>query len=571
LVEEPETAIQGRTVVMGSAKGFILLGLVLVLILAGIGDVAASEPARQGGSGMLDLPSFSSSPGERAKSLDYRMNAIRTAILLAGLAVFAWRRLGTGKTTARTQRAQLLLLVLLASLAYASYYQFFKYSHIRGFSTTDNFHYYMGSKYFDELGYFGLYECSLVALAERGLQAPGSSERRARNLRSMELEAYSAIKQQGARCPDDFSAERWTQFGDDLVFFAKDWPAHLQEATWHDHGYHPTPAWTLVGGAVAELAPVTTPENARLLSRLERVLIAATFLAIALTFGLETTCLVVLIWGTGSLWRYAWVGDAFLRHLWWASALLGVAALRRGGNFTGGAALASAGIFRIFPSALGLGYLAHAARNGLLTARLDAGVLRFAAGAGLAAVLLGLGSLLALPESTYPDFAVKIAEFSSMSVANQVGLRVVANFLFPQMPEVAILFRAIVILGFVAAAWYALRFTEAWEAAALGACLIPILSTPTNYYFSFFVGTILIAARRPGVGLILLVAAAGWNLLGLALYQQYEEYVWASVVAVAASFAVVGEVIRTGNRSSPTQESGEFSSTALRNQAPISG
>jgi hypothetical protein len=559
-----------------SANGLLLLGIALFLALVAPGSVSAGDLPGEAGLGALKASGSAPPSAGGNGSLDYRMNAIRTAILLAGLGVFAWRNLWSSGASPRTRRAQWGLLILLAGLGYASYYQFFQYSHARGFATTDNFHYYMGSKYFEELGYFGLYECSLSALAERGLQAPGSRGMRARNLRSMELEPYSAIKEQGAHCSEDFGAERWAQFGDDLVFFAKDWPAHLQEATWHDHGYHPTPAWTLVGWMVAEIGAVTSPGTPQILSRLERVLIAMTFLAVALTFGIETACLVILIWGTGALWRYAWVGDAFFRHLWWASALLGIVALRRRGNLVGGLALASAGIFRIFPSVLALGYVAHATRNWLSTSKLDPGVLRFVGGAALGASLLGLGSFLALPQSAYPDFVAKIGDFSSMSVTNQMGLEVVAEFFFPEMPKTALAFRALVIIGFMGVAWRALRFTAAWEAAALGACLIPILSAPTNYYFSFFVATALISARRPGVGLILLIAAAGWNLTGLLLYQQYEEYAWASLIAVMASFAVVLEVIRTGDcrpstQEPNTQEEGEVSSTAFRSQAPISG
>ena len=550
-----------------SANGLLLLGIVLFLGSAAPGNVSAGDlPGKAAGAALE-----TAAPPLGGGGLDYRLNVIRTAILLAGLGIFAWRTLGSSGASRRARRAQWLLLLLLAGLGYASYYQFFEYSHARGFATTDNFHYYMGSKYFEELGYFGLYECSLTALGERGLQAPGANSKRARNLHSMELEPYSVIKEQGAHCPDDFGPERWAQFGDDLVFFAKDWPTHLQEATWHDHGYHPTPPWILVGGTIAEIGAVTAPGIPQILSRLERVLIALTFVAIALTFGIETACLVILIWGTGTLWRYVWVGDAFLRHLWWASALLGIVALRRRGNLMGGVALASAGIFRIFPSVLALGYMAHATRNWLSTSKLDAGVLRFVGGAALGATLLGLGSFLALPQSTYPDFVAKIGDFSSMSVTNQMGLKVVADFFFPEMPKTALAFRALVILGFVGVAWRALRFTAAWEAAALGACLIPILSAPTNYYFSFFVVAALISARRPGVGLILLIAAGSWNLVGLVLYQQYEEYAWSSLIAVLASFAVVLEVIRTGNRRPDTQEEGEVSSTAFRSQAPISG
>jgi len=81
----------------------------------------------------------------------------------------------------------------------------------------------------------------------------------------------------------------------------------------------------------------------------------------------------------------------------------------------------------------------------------------------------------------------------------------------------------------------------------------------------------LLASRRPTVGLVLLGAATAWNLNGLIFYQEYDEYRWASVIAVAASFLVVVEVIRGKLNTGLAQENPDVSSTKFRSQAPISG
>jgi len=170
-----------------------------------------SRPQASQASSGLDLES-SGLPKDSKESVDYRMNLIRTAILIAGFAVFACRFFRPLSGSEKLARLRLILLLILAATAYASYYQFFQHSHVRGFATTDNFHYYVGSKYFDELGYFGLYECSLVALAEGGLQLSDSSRGKARDLRSMELQPYSAIKRNGVTCPERFGSARWAAF-----------------------------------------------------------------------------------------------------------------------------------------------------------------------------------------------------------------------------------------------------------------------------------------------------------------------------------------------------------------------
>ena len=110
-----------------------------------------------------------------------------------------------------------------------------------------------------------------------------------------------------------------------------------------------------------------------------------------------------------------------------------------------------------------------------------------------------------------------------------------------------------------------------WEAAALGAVIIPIILAPTNYYYSFFLVVALLALERPRIGCILLTAATAWNINGLLLYREYEEFFWASVIAVATSFFVVLEVVQSKKTSGDDQEKPDASSTAFRSQAPISG
>ena len=77
-------------------------------------------------------------------------------------------------------------------LAFASYYQFFRVVHASGFATTDNFHYYVGSKFGAELGYFGLYECTLKSLSQRGLLRL-EPDQRGRDLSSMLLVPLAAV------------------------------------------------------------------------------------------------------------------------------------------------------------------------------------------------------------------------------------------------------------------------------------------------------------------------------------------------------------------------------------------
>ena len=105
----------------------------------------------------------------------------------------------------------------------------------------------------------------------------------------------------------------------------------------------------------------------------------------------------------------------------------------------------------------------------------------------------------------------------------------------------------------------------------MGGCLVPILLSPTNYYYSLYVIVALLAARSPRIGLVLLSTAVAWNVNGLIYYRDYDEYTGASIIAVIASFLVAIAMSRAERSGDLDQAGPAVSSTALRSQAPMSG
>ena len=473
----------------------------------------------------------------RRDTHDFRASLIRSAIIALGLVIFA---VGVKKDrlSLTARRLRMVALIGLALAAYSSYYQFFRLGHPHGFSTTDNFHYYVGSKYFKELGHYGLYECSLSALHERGVNLPGGHDPQVRDLRSMELRRPAVIRAHGSDCQNRFSPERWRSFSQDVGFFVEKWPPHVRNAVWSDHGYHPTPVWTVVGASVAERISLHDRSHRRFLTRIDRVLIAATLVAVAWAFGLEVGCLVAILWGTGHLWRYTWVGDAYLRHLWWIASLVGLCLLRRGAPGWGGAGLTLATALRLFPGALGIGYLAGALSDRMRGRAANQDLFRFVLGSGI--TLSALASLVVfnLGFQPFAEFAAKIGEFTALSATNKVGLGALLSHFPAFVKEHSGLWRAGLILFFGALYWRGLRDAQPWEAAALGFAIIPWFTDPTNYYYSFFPMGAILAARRPLIGVILLATALGWNLSGLWLYRSYAEFGSASAIAILGATAV---------------------------------
>jgi hypothetical protein len=486
---------------------------------------------------------------QAAGGADFRFSAARAGITLLGLLIFGCGVLYARGLSARAARTRLAAIGALGVIAFASYYQFFALVGPGGFATTDNYHYYVGSKYFDELGYYGLYECSLQVLHERGVTSP-TPNLKARDLHTMNVLPDGWVRAKGRDCPRRFGPERWRAFGDDVAFFTRRWPPHIWRAAWLDHGYHPTPVWTLIGGAVAGYAPTSSRTMMMALSRIDRFVVAASLLALFWAFGVEVAGLAAICWGTGFLWRYGWVGDAFLRHTWWAAAVLGLCLLRRGRPALGAAMLTLSASLRLFPGALLLGYGLYAGRRIWSERRIAPALARFALG-GLCTVA-GLAGLVAFTSesglSTFADFVTKIGSFADLPATNKMGLASLARALFPESPLAAGGLRLAAVMAFAPLFWRGLARAEDWEAAALGATWIPFLTDPTNYYFSFSVLAAVLALHRPRVGVALLSTVLAWSLNGLLLYRSYTEFPVAAAIGIVSSFAVAFEMGRPRSR-----------------------
>jgi hypothetical protein len=481
----------------------------------------------------------------RTRGRDYEFNALRSLVLVAGIGIFVWGLWLSRNGKKRLRKIQLALLFLVALASFASYYQFFTVVRHGGFRTPDNFHYYVGSKYFDSLGYYGLYDCSLAALTAQGARTI-RPDQPVRDLRTMRTGTAAEALIRGRECEQRFTPERWRSFGKDVDWFSRLWPPHIWKAIWDDHGYHPTPVWNVIGGVIAEAVPTDDTDGIRMLTLADRYLVGLGLLAIGWAFGLEAACLATLVWGTGHLWRYTFVGDAYFRHFWWLSAVLGVCLLRRAWPSLAGASLGLSALLRLFPGALSLAFLVHATRASIRAGKLAPSGVRFIAGAALASgVFLGWALLAeAGGVSVFVAFAEKMRAFTQVPASNKVGLDVAMMWIFgvdePASRASAWLLRLLFLYAF----WRGLRNAEGWEAAAFGWTLIPILTDPTSYYYSFVMLGAVLAIRRPRIALILLFSCLAWNVNGLLNYREYVEYWYASIVAVLCTGAIAFEMGR---------------------------
>ena len=355
------------------------------------------------------------------------LSLVRGGIALAGFSVFAWgvwlRRKGRDEVL---RALRLGLLVTLAIASFAAYYNFFQTKHPGGFKGADVFHYYMGSKYFEEIGHFDLYPCTLAALVEQGLQDP-SRIPKVRDQRSLRIEPREATLAAMRTCPERFEPERWQEFRADVAFFRQrvlggSW-VHLLE----DHGYNPTPVWSFVGGLFSKAVPAD-PESFPALIAVDRVLAVAMALLIAWAFGLEAACLAALVWGASPLWDYSWIGDAFLRNAWAFCAVAGLCLLERGRHLSSGALLASAALLRLFPGVFLAGFLAAVARRWKREG-VPKAAKQVAVGALVAGVVLLVGGAVGTGRGpvAYLEFQQKMSGVVGQAGVNKLGASALAT------------------------------------------------------------------------------------------------------------------------------------------------
>src|SRR5262249_5104910 len=166
--------------------------------------------------------------------------------------------------------------VTLAAAAIACYFTGFKFGYPKYYHRWDQFHYYMGAKYFREMGYDGLYKCTAIAEDELGdveytnedsgrlnkldmRKEVRHPDKKIRNLGgdNLLMPAVDVIDHPEI-CKSRFSPERWEQYKRDVVFFRTASDKQYWEDMQKDHGYNPPPVWTVAGSFWANLHDAST-------------------------------------------------------------------------------------------------------------------------------------------------------------------------------------------------------------------------------------------------------------------------------------------------------------------------
>jgi len=454
----------------------------------------------------------------------------------------------------------------------------------------DTFHYYVGSKYFEENEYERLYQCVLAAdYEERGEADLG--KRKIRDLVDNRLHYVSkddALRYQKT-CAEHFSPERWEAFRYDARAFRTVMGSGWWKDMLMDHGYNASPISNMVAAFLTnigwqEQVPKVSsnrvaPEDLKTFRKrilrytmIDLALYAGAFLMIFWAFGLRATALSVLVWGTGYPWAYFWTGGSFARVPWLFMGVAAVALLKRGYPLLSGFALSWSALLRLFPAALAGGPIAAVVdrfvrRKKIDRPWLDSSDKRFIVGGVLGLFVLCTASVAVNGMDAHPQFLTNTLKHSETPLTNHMGLPTILSYKPSKVGRFTKdgsledpwakwkqarketkhdrrWLHGLLLLGMFVLLALAGRRLAPWAVLAGSTILIIGFFELTCYYYSFVVlmAPLAIERLRYTVALILMVIAGVMLQFFIGWYD--EQYIWETVAVLLGLSYILVDVVK---------------------------
>ena len=379
--------------------------------------------------------------GKTVDNHEISVDVIKIAIAISAAGCVAYERYREIQKRPIGERWKKFVGVTLAIGAIVAYFNGFHSPYPKFFHRWDQFHYYMGAKYFKEMGYDGLYKCALVATDEMGTisytEDDGRSykvdlskearhpDRKIRNLGGDNLlKPALQFLEHPEECKSMFQPARWDAFKEDVKFFRVTSGKGYFDDMLKDHGYNPPPVWTVMGRFFAELHPATVP-YCQFLASLDVFYTIGMFVALWWAFGWRVFAVAAIFYGCEHTATSYWTFGAFLRQDWLFFLVLSTCLLRKQYPKLAGAALVYAGLLRIFPGLVVVGLLVVVGWTIVRKHKMTREQIQMLiGGTASAAVLIPLSIAVSGPRS-YLDFYKHTLEVHDHTpLTNHTGLRV---------------------------------------------------------------------------------------------------------------------------------------------------
>ncbi len=482
---------------------------------------------------------------------------MRVTLCLLGALLLIYEVRARRMGTVFTPRFKRSLAIVMTVLAFGTYFDFGN-PHVRYneyYHRHEFYHYYLGSKYSEELGYKRLYDCTLIAEAENGRKSQVAT----REFRDLRVNLIKKAKDtyiltEPEICTKHFENRgTWEAFKKDVDWFYSKSRGSYWERMQQDHGYNPPPVWTMSGKALASLHPADG-DFFRLLASIDIVLQAGMILLLFWAFGWRVGAVGAIFWGCNSAANFYWTGGAFLRQDWLFLLVASLALARKRYFALSGAALMWAALLRVFPAALFGGWIAMVliyvverfrgrpsidGRKGLL-GYFHPDHRRLIAGSLVAMAVLVPASMATTGGTrAYKEFFAHIQTHKSTPLTNHMGLPTILSHSWEgrmrftrndnlddafeewkdgrnrRKGKLKWLQYGIFFGLFAWIAWAVHRSRRLWIAPALSLPLVMCLTDLTCYYYSMYIAAAVLLLPRRSIGVALLaLGAASVVLLG---------------------------------------------------------
>ncbi|MCB9763029.1 MAG: hypothetical protein H6739_24730 [Alphaproteobacteria bacterium] len=430
--------------------------------------------------------------------------ALAAIAALLPIGFYLWHRYAEPRADALARRLHRGLKATLALLVVASVANYARldprYVFVERVDTYDLCHYYLNAKYFDELGYFGLYPAIVLADMEEGprykRQTPYFQAQNEDDYYFVDFGAFAQDAAWHGRIRAAFGEAGWLQFKHDFITLQRGMTGFSQ-STWSqmlvDHGFNGAPSWVLLAQPLAEAVPV---EWVKALGYLDVLWLAVAVGVTAWAFGGVTAQLLVVFLLTSYSTRWPTLSWAFGRYDYVSLLIIAVGLVKKGRYAWGGAAVGMSTAFRIFPAVWLWGPAFKGAWQLLVERRLNRRLVTLAA--GFFGMLLALNAGVAArygPEAVETHFENLFAHttpenLSSMRQGFAIAVAYQGETDIKRMDDVRRLrvkeqarWRTPLAVFLVLLLGLGLRRAKDHEALAMGFVPFFLLATASYYYY----------------------------------------------------------------------------------------
>lgn len=435
----------------------------------------------------------------------------------------------------------------------------------RYFNYYEFYHYYIGTKYADEVGYTGMYAASIVAEQELGLRP---LTKRVRNLDTGRHMPADRVRKDANEYRSAFTPERWEEFKKDAAFFRGKVSAGQWQKQLLDKGYNASPVWTMVSGTLANAVPTDSRAGMQALALLDAALLLATFALIGWAFGPRAALLVFLMLTTHYVTSHTHQKAAFLRTDWICCLVASICFLKKGWFKTAGALTAYAFLARLFPAVFVFGIGAKLLWTLYQERRIDRRYFEYCASFAVTVAVLVGASVLVTSPAYWIEFIEKIRFHNDSITAWRIGFKYVFLMTWDGRSWGGVAPLAVyetwswlwwAIQGAVlAGSLFLVRRLPDEEAQAYGFVLMFFLVAPTYYYYIvLLVPTLYLASRlsdprRAGALVYLFGTSIVANALHLKWDRSYPLFFTMSVLMLAFVAWLMFLAWRDGEQREPT-------------------